>query len=155
MRAAGSSVGDVRAHLADGQLPGHTVTVRRSTLVAGVTRRRDQERGLVVTVDAASDLEPLPAAVEVAAYHIVSEALTNVVKHARARECTVRLRRQEDALLVEVDDDGIGLASAYRAGAGLTTIRERASELGGEAIAVRGPTGGTVVQARLPLLGRP
>jgi signal transduction histidine kinase len=112
-------------------------------------------RGLVVMVDASADLEPLPAAVEVAAYHIISEALTNVVKHAQARECVVRLWRHEDALLVEVHDDGTGLPANYRAGAGLNTIRERATELGGEASAARAGTGGTLVQARMPLPANP
>lgn len=126
-------------------------------LVGAVRERAERftgERGLVVTVDAAPDLEPLPAAVEVAAYHIVSEALTNVVKHAKAQECIVRLWREAECLLVEVQDDGGGLGATYRAGAGLNTIRERAGELGGEAGAARTASGGTVVRARLPVVGR-
>jgi signal transduction histidine kinase len=108
------------------------------------------ECGLVVTVDATADVGMLPAAVEVAAYHIVSEALTNVVKHARANECLVHLRRHDGTLLVEVHDDGVGLAPNYRAGTGLNTIRERASELGGEFAAMPGLSGGTIVRTRLP-----
>lgn len=119
-------------------------------LVGALRQRADRFAGLVVTVDAAADLEPLPAAVEVAAYHIVSEALTNVVRHAQARACTVRLWREE-ALLLEVTDDGIGLPDSYRAGTGLLSIHERATELGGEADAVREPMGGTKIIARLPL----
>jgi signal transduction histidine kinase len=123
-------------------------------LVGAVQQRADRfsaEQRLVVTVDAAGDLEPLPAAAEVAAYHIVSEALTNVVKHARARTCAVTLRRDGPQLLVEICDDGAGLPDAYRSGMGLHSIRERATELGGEASAARGPAGGTTVRARLPL----
>jgi two-component system NarL family sensor kinase len=122
-------------------------------LVGAVRERADRftgERNLVVTVDAATDLEPLPAAVEVAAYHIVSEALTNVVKHARARACTVRMWR-DGALRLEIRDDGTGLPDGYRAGMGLHSIRERAAELGGEASAIREATGGTTIRSRLPL----
>jgi signal transduction histidine kinase len=122
-------------------------------LVGAVRERADRftgERGLVVTVDAAPDLEPLPAAVEVAAYHIVSEALTNVVRHAAARACTVRLWR-DGGLRLEIRDDGSGLPDGYRAGMGLHSIRERATELGGEASAAREAAGGTAIRARLPL----
>jgi two-component system, NarL family, sensor kinase len=122
-------------------------------LVGAVRERADRftgERNLVVTVDAATDLEPLPAAVEVAAYHIVSEALTNVVRHASARACTVRMWR-DGALRLDIRDDGSGLPDGYRAGMGLHSIRERAAELGGEASAVREATGGTTIRARLPL----
>jgi signal transduction histidine kinase len=123
-------------------------------LVGAVQQRADRftaEQPLTVTVDAADDLEPLPAAAEVAAYHIVSEALTNVVKHAHARTCAVKLWREGPQLLVEIRDDGAGLPDTYRSGMGLHSIRERATELGGEASAARGATGGTLVRARLPL----
>ena len=122
-------------------------------LVGSVRERADRftgEQGLVVTVDAADDLEPLPAAVEVAAYHIVSEALTNVVRHAGARACVVRMWR-DGGLRLEIRDDGSGLPDGYRAGMGLHSIRERAAELGGEAGAMREIAGGTAVRARLPL----
>ena len=122
-------------------------------LIASVTLKllgADRFTGLVVMVDAADDLEPLPAAVEVAAYHIVSEALTNVVRHSHAGTCTVRLWR-DDALLVEVCDNGVGLPDGYRAGTGLQSMRERATELGGQADAIRGCGGGTTIRARLPL----
>lgn len=105
---------------------------------------------LKVDVEADEDLEPLPAAVEVAVFHIVLEALTNVVRHAAATTCQVRLWRDR-ALLVEVRDDGRGLPDSYRAGVGLNSIRERAGQLGGSATITAGSGGGTVVQARLPL----
>jgi two-component system NarL family sensor kinase len=123
-------------------------------LVGAVQQRADRftaEHQLTVTVDAADDLEPLPAAAEVAAYHIVSEALTNVAKHAGARTADVKLWRNGPQLLVEIRDDGAGLPDTYRAGLGLHSIRERATELGGESTAVRGESGGTVIRARLPL----
>jgi signal transduction histidine kinase len=119
-------------------------------LAGAVRQRADRFTGIIVTVDAAEDMEPLPAAVEVAAYHIVSEALTNAARHAAAHTCTVRLWR-DGGLRVEVRDDGVGLPENYRAGTGLHSIRERAAELGGDATASREVTGGTAVRARLPL----
>jgi signal transduction histidine kinase len=92
----------------------------------------------------------LPAAVEVAALRIVDEALTNVLRHARARTCRVRVEVGE-ALDIEVVDDGVGLLLERPAGVGLTSIRERAAELGGAAHVETAPGGGTRVVARLPL----
>ena len=99
----------------------------------------------------ADDLGPLPAAVEVAAFRIAGEAMTNVDRHAAATECTVRLCRDGDALLVEVTDDGAGIAPAAEAGVGLVALRERAAELGGRSEVTCPPTGGTVVRAWLPM----
>ncbi len=86
--------------------------------------------GLQITVEAPEPLPPLPAAVEIAAYRIALEALTNVTRHAHARQCVIRLAL-DDALRLEILDDGLGLPEGYRAGVGLTSIRERAAELGG------------------------
>ena len=99
------------------------------------------------------DLHGLPAAVEVAAYRIAAEAMTNVVRHAGAAHCTVRLRRDGAAgLLVEVGDDGRGLGEGFRAGVGLTSMRERATELGGRLEAGGRPDGlpGMILRAWLP-----
>lgn len=106
--------------------------------------------GLRVVVEAPERLPPLPAAVEVAAYRIALEALTNVAHHARARACHIRLDLA-DALCLEVTDDGVGLAPAYRAGVGMTSMRERAMELGGSWTVESMPGAGTRVVARLPL----
>ena len=86
--------------------------------------------GVVIRFQAPPDLQALPAAVEVAAYRVVMEALNNVGRHAAASSCGVRLQVDE-ALEVEVRDDGIGLPDGHRPGVGLTSIRERAEELGG------------------------
>jgi len=106
--------------------------------------------GPSVSVDA-PDLGTLPAAVEVAAYRIASEALTNVTRHAHARRAIVRLLRDDRDLLVEVTDDGSGIAPEAQAGVGLVSLRERAAELGGRSEVVCPATGGTVVRAWLPL----
>lgn len=104
---------------------------------------------LNVQVVAPPGLPALPAAVEVAAYRIVTEALTNVVRHSRAQRCTVWLCL-DDALYVAVDDDGVGLLDELRGGVGLASMRERAEELGGACRVERRPEGGTRVIARLP-----
>src|SRR5688572_26909436 len=85
-----------------------------------------------VTVEAEPGADDLPAAVEVAAYRIASEALANVARHAQASACRVELVRDEDrALVVTVTDDGVGIPDDAPAGVGLVSLRERAAELGG------------------------
>ena len=97
-------------------------------------------------------LPPMPAAVEVAAYRIAQEALTNVVKHAGAQRCTIRLTfaAARGALLIEVDDNGVGFAAGQPSGVGLRSMRERAEELGGHCAVMPLPEGGTRVRALLP-----
>jgi signal transduction histidine kinase len=110
--------------------------------------------GLVVSLDLPGSLPDLPAAVEVTAYWIALEAVTNVVRHAAARACQVRLvltQEPDRALVLIVEDDGCGLPPDLRAGVGLVSMRERASELGGRCAIEPGPAGGTRVQAWLPL----
>jgi signal transduction histidine kinase len=104
-----------------------------------------------IAIDAPDRLPPLPAAVEVAAYRIVQEALTNVVRHARARTCGVRLTLDEDALGVEIDDDGVGMMPGRRAGVGLASMRERTAELGGTWAIESAPGRGVHIRVRLPL----
>jgi len=110
---------------------------------------RDSPDSPEIDIVAETDIPELPAAVEVAAYRIATEAITNVVRHARAQTCRVRLALEGD-LLVEVDDDGGGLPEPYQAGVGLTSMRERAEELGGQFHLYGGPDG-TRISARLPL----
>jgi signal transduction histidine kinase len=103
-----------------------------------------------VRVEAPERLPPLPAAVEVAAYRIVQEALMNVSRHAQAHTCTIRVA-MTDGLQVEVTDDGVGLPATYRAGVGLRSMRERALELGGRCAIERLNRAGTRVYAWLPV----
>lgn len=103
-----------------------------------------------ITVITPDDLGELPAAVEVAAYRIATEAITNTVRHAAASHCNVRLTL-ERGLLVEVTDNGIGLPDRYQTGMGLISMRERTEELGGTFTAQRLPDGGSRVRALLPL----
>lgn len=108
--------------------------------------------GLQISVEAPADLSTLPAAVEVAAYRIAQEALTNVVRHAGASRCLVRLALPEQPrrLQLEVCDDGRGFEPLAGAGLGLASMRERAEELGGTCAVQTLPEGGTCVQAELP-----
>jgi len=105
--------------------------------------------GLRIAVEAPERLPHLSAAVEVAAYRITQEALTNVVRHAQARMCLIALTL-DDVLRLEIRDDGVGLPTDRRAGVGLTSMRERAEELGGICAIESLPIGGTQVLAHLP-----
>ena len=109
--------------------------------------------GLHISVHAPDKLPPLSAAVEVASYRIVQEALANVTHHASAADCVVRLTVTGE-LRIEVSDDGIGIPKEHRSGVGLHSMRERAEELGGTCIVGRSASGGTRVLARLPLPDR-
>ena len=100
------------------------------------------------------ELPPLPAAVEVAAYRIAGEAVANAVRHSRAQRCEVRVEVEEGWLVVEVVDDGTGMAPDAPPGVGLTSMRERAAEVGGRFEVGPGPDGGTVLRARLPRAAR-
>jgi signal transduction histidine kinase len=96
---------------------------------------------------------PIPAAVEVAAYRVAQEALTNVVRHAHARRAAVRARLDRAGLTLEVVDDGVGGARERPGGAGLVGMRERAEEVGGSLVVESPPGAGTTVTLHLPLDG--
>lgn len=120
----------------------------------GLAGGRDGAEGLHgLRVDvSASDLPPaLPAAVEVAVYRIVQEALANVARHARAHSCQIDLVQEDGQLHVEITDDGIGLPASYSPGIGLRSMRERARELGGNFEVFSRPEGGTLVCVCLPI----
>ncbi len=107
---------------------------------------------LAITVE--TDPEPLPslpAAVEVAAYRIAREAITNVVHHAAATRCTLNVEVTGTALSLTVTDDGIGLGDANQPGVGLLSMRERAEELGGTLELCAARPSGTQVRATLPI----
>jgi signal transduction histidine kinase len=113
---------------------------------------RTSAAGLPVTVEVTGTARPLPAAVGLAAYRIVQEALTNVTRHAgRPATATVRLDYAPDHLTVEVTDDGPGTVDASGTGSGLLGMAERAAALGGRLDAGPRPGGGFRVAARLPV----
>ncbi|SEH01615.1 Histidine kinase-, DNA gyrase B-, and HSP90-like ATPase [Nonomuraea solani] len=108
-----------------------------------------------VEVAVEGGLSDLPAAVEVAVYRIVQEALTNIGRHAQASRASIVLQREQAMLRVLVSDDGRGLPEAHRAGVGLGSMRERAAELGGICVVTGDPGAGTRVEVMLPLLTAP
>jgi signal transduction histidine kinase len=108
----------------------------------------DALRGLRIDIET-SDLPPLSAATEIAAYRIIMEALTNVVRHSGATHADIVLRVHNDTLEVTVVDNGAGTGE-WVPGIGLTSMRERANELGGSLSHHPSPSGSTVT-ATLPL----
>jgi signal transduction histidine kinase len=108
-----------------------------------------QSSGISFTLDVPDQLPELSAAVEVACYRIIQEALTNVVRHAHARICTIHIALN-GVLILEITDDGTGLTAEYRSGVGFSSMRERAEELGGSCVIESITAGGTRVYAQLP-----
>lgn len=123
--------------------------------LAGALRAHVQSlpplNGMRASVDAPPLLPPLSAAVEVAAYRIAVEALTNVLRHAHSQTCQIELSVQGDRLHVAVSDDGVGLPPEVPDGMGLTSMRERADELGGSCRIESQAGVGTRVTAELPI----
>jgi two-component system, NarL family, sensor kinase len=115
--------------------------------VAEFTRKLDGELEIHVSLPSAPAL--LPAAVEVAAYRIVTEALTNVVRHANAGRCWLTIET-DDLVEIDIIDDGIGIDLRRSEGVGLTAMRERAAELGGAVRFVPDLTCGTHLHVQLP-----
>jgi signal transduction histidine kinase len=107
--------------------------------------------GLPVRLHVEGDAFPLPRAIDLSAYRIVQEGLTNALKHARANRADVTVRYGNEGVQVEVRDDGAGAGRSDGLGHGLVGIRERVKIYGGEMTAGTAPAGGFVLSARLPL----
>jgi signal transduction histidine kinase len=107
------------------------------------------DAGVQVEVDWRGSREPLPADIDLSAFRIIQEAVTNVVRHAGTGHCQVLISQQDGQLLLEVTDSGRGGAAGT--GYGITGMRERAALLGGDFSAGPRPGGGFRVTARLPL----
>lgn len=117
---------------------------------AALVDRRGDGSPLRVTVEADQVPDALPAAVEVTAYRIVTEALTNVARHSRAGEAEVRISGDAQTLRLSIVDDGPAVNGRWVPGVGLTSMRERVAELGGTLVA-EGTAAGGRVQTCLPL----
>ena len=115
--------------------------------------RRMTSGQLAVAVEFPDQLPPLAAAVEVAIYRIVEEALTNVVSHSGAAHCRVTMH-VNDMVNISIEDDGIGLESDQPLGVGQLSMRERAEELGGRFMIETQPGGGTRIDVQIPLVKR-
>jgi len=109
--------------------------------------------GLPVTLHVEGEAAPLPRAIDLSAYRIVQEGLTNALKHARAHRADVTLRYAPDELQIEVRDDGTGGGASNGPGYGLVGVGERVKIYGGTMTAGAAPDGGFVLGARLPLGG--
>ncbi|KHD75401.1 hypothetical protein MB27_23130 [Actinoplanes utahensis] len=112
---------------------------------------RSAQAGVRVRLRRHGDPVPLPPDIDLSAFRIVQEAVTNVIRHAGTDDCDVDIRQDAGTLTIEVADDGQGPAAG--AGNGLTGMRERVSLLGGEFDAGARPDGGFRVAARIPLPG--
>jgi len=104
-----------------------------------------------IILEVSDQIPPLPAALEVAVYRIVLEGLTNILKHANAEHGLVKISVLGDQLVVDINDDGSGLTGDVAIGVGLTSMRERAEELGGT-FDLQSRKAGTYIQACLPLV---
>ncbi|MFU8874469.1 sensor histidine kinase [Micromonospora sp. SL4-19] len=111
-----------------------------------------REAGLDVRLHRVGESATLLPAVDLSAYRIVQEALTNVLKHAGPARVTVQVSYQADGLSLSVMDDGRGSAGTGEAGHGLVGMRERVALFGGELAVGHRPEGGFAVHARLPVL---
>jgi len=168
--AAASALGNVRGQvktaladirrLVDGLRPpaldelGLVDALRGHALSFEALAARDGEGVRITVLPSSEPLPQLPAAVETAAYRIALEAVTNVVRHAGARDCMVRVTCLEtlDTLELEITDDGRGMADQpSEAGVGMASMSERAAELGGSLTVQSRPGEGTDVLARLPV----
>jgi signal transduction histidine kinase len=118
-----------------------------------------RDAGLHVELRVVGDPGPVPAGIDLAAYRIIQESLTNVTRHAGPATATVRVSYGDRDLTVQVDDDGRGQqgqgSSPAGSGKGITGMRERAAALGGDLEAAPRPGGGFRVLALLPLDGSP
>jgi len=135
-------------------------------LAAGIHPAILTQRGLAAALAALTDRLPvpvqldlprhrLPAPIEASVYFFCAEALTNVVKHARASSAWVTVTADGGQCSVEVRDDGIGGAQARSDSSGLTGLRDRIGALNGIMSIVTPAEGGTVLRAAVPLPGKP
>lgn len=113
---------------------------------------KQQEGRVTIRLDLPTELPYVSAAVEVAIFRIFQTALDNVTKHAQATRCDVQLRVDEQSTTLTVTDDGIGIGELQIPGVGLTSMQERAEELGGTFRILPVQPHGTWVQVTVPLL---
>ena len=156
--AGRQALGDIERMLgilrAPGEAPAVDVTPGMGQLETLCEQVR--EAGLPVDLTVEGEARPLPASLDLTAYRIVQESLTNTLKHAGKTRASVRVAYEESALAIEVLDGGRGVtpaAAAAGGGRGLLGMRERVATFRGELEAGPRPEGGFGVRARLPLAG--
>jgi signal transduction histidine kinase len=142
------AIGDIRRLVYDLRPP----ALDQLGLVRALRSQAAHLGGASVTIEveaSAPDVE-LPSAVELAAYRVAVEAMTNVLRHAQASRCWVEIERNH-RLVLRVDDDGVGVHAEAPPGVGLRSMRERVVELGGTLSIARRDPNGTSVRATFPL----
>ena len=146
----GSVVDEVR-RLVDGLRP---AALDRMALGAAIRQRAEElsthTPGLLVTVVQAEELDHLQPGADVAVYRLVTEAMNNVVRHAAATHCEVRVSVRRDEIVIEVSDDGSGPIAERSDGVGMSSMAARAAEVGGYLVAGAHPERGYRVQAIIP-----
>lgn len=124
-------------------------------LVGALEQSARQYPQVSITIELPAPLPSLSAAVEVAAYRIIQEALKNAIEHGEARNCVLCLSLNGSpapgSLDLTIRDDGLGLPEVVTPGVGLVSMRERAEELGGAFAIFSRQVGGTQVEVQLPL----
>lgn len=121
-------------------------------LLRAIEQSAPRHQDLKITFDLPSELPELAAAVEVAVYRVVQEALVNIVRHAHAKRATVAIN-VDSGFRLTITDDGQGMPAHHRSGVGLRSMRDRAEELGG-VFRIHSTQGiGTTIEVRLPLRG--
>lgn len=163
---SGADPDGVEAGLAAVQAQAVRILDDLRTLTRGIHPPVLSDRGLVAAIEARAATLPIgvtiecaegvretrwPPTLEAAAYFVVSEALTNVLKHSRSAGALVRVGGTGDALQVEIEDGGVGFVPADAGGTGLTGMRDRVETLGGDLRLVSNPGSGTRVRVRLPV----
>ncbi len=131
-----------------GEQPNRSITslANLATLIENATGS-----GLRIDLERTGEVDKLPATVETAAYRIIQEALTNILRHANATQVSLRITVEADALRLQIRDNGNATRKSVQPGSGMTGMTERARLLGGTLTAQVEPTGGFVVNAMLPL----
>ena len=146
--AAQEAIGDVRELVCGLRPPSLDELGLVTAIREQAARLNGNGRGVRISVDAPDEVAELPAAVEVAAFRIAVEAIANAVRNADARTCVVRLAVSA-TLELDVHDDGQAPPEGYQPGVGFSSMRERATELGGSFSIAR--KRGTRVHVTLPL----
>lgn len=150
-RTSSEALGELQAILgilraADSVGADGTPGVVRIVTLASVTTAAGVPTSLTVT----GRERPLPVQVDLAAYRIAQESLTNVLRHSGATSAAVLLAYEDDRLVVEIEDDGVGGSDSGGPGHGILGMRERAAALGGDLETEARPEGGFLVRATLP-----
>jgi signal transduction histidine kinase len=151
--AGRTALAEMRRLLSAMRRDGDGVALTPQPGLDGLERLADEvgRAGLPVRLHVDGEPYPLPRALDLSAYRIVQEGLTNALKHAGARHADVTVRYGRDEVVIDVRDDGTGKATSDGLGHGLVGIRERVTIFGGEMSAGTAPEGGFLLTARLPL----